>query len=336
MAGIAGNPPGRSSACEGDTMTSTVRHDGIAPAEPELRAGSVVVGISAGRDAEYERALRAAGEWAGRRAVDVLLVTGVGKPDPDDEGDDPGPRVLLAEIDRAADHLALQMDPHQRVHSAAVPDSGVAALLAASTMAGLVVLQRRRLGALTRLRAGSTTAAVAARADCPVLIVHADDPLTDPPSDRVGVVVGVDDRGHAASAIAAAFEEASFRGVCLTAVMAWTPLGSTFVPPDDSELALNQATYGVRLAEQLAGYRDRYPDVVVHPLVLAGESDHVLSEVSRHHELLVVARHTDGHGVRRNLGAVTRRIIEQARCPVLVTSASRPAAVPKHRRSAHE
>lgn len=305
-------------------MTSTVRHDGIAPAEPDLRPRPVVVGICTDRDAEYERALRAASEWAGRRDADVLLLTGVGEPGPDHAGDEPGPRFALAEIDRAAEHLALQLDPHQRIHTAAVPASGVDALVTASTSAGLVVLQRRRLGPLSRLLGGSTTAAVAARADCPVLVVHADDPVPDPPGDRAGVVVGVDDRGHAASAIAAAFDEASFRGVCLTVVLVWAPIGATFVPPDESELEVSRTTYGSRLSEQLAGYRERYPDVVVHPMVLPGETAPVLTELSRGHELLVVARHADDHGVRRNLGSVTRRIIEEAHCPVLVTAAGRP------------
>lgn len=314
-------------------MTSTVRHDGIAPEEPELRPGAVVVGIGTARDGAYAGALREASDWAGRRGVDLLLLAGVGRPDPEHPHDDEGPRVALAELAKAAEQLALERHPQQRVHTEAVPEPGLAALVAASTTAGLLVLQRRRLGPLARLRAGSTTAAVAARAACPVLVVHADDPRPDTPGTRSGVVVGVDDRGHAASALAAAFEEASFRGTCLTAVMVWAPIGATFVPPDDSELAATRTTYAVRLAEQLAGHRDRYPDVVVHPVVLPGDADLVLSELSRGHELLVVARHADAHGTRHSLGSVTRRILEEAHCPVLVTAAGRPSPVSRHRRS---
>lgn len=317
-------------------MSSALHHDGIAPAEPELRPGPVVVGISTDRDTEYERSLRAAGDWAGRRHVDVLLLAGLGREPADGGTEDPRARFALAEVDRAAEHLALQLDPNQRIHTSAVHDSGVDALLDASQTAGLLVLQRRRLGPLARFRAGSTTSAVAARAACPVLVVHTDDPLPSAPRDHVGVVVGVDDRGHAAVAIAAAFDEASFRGVCLTAVVVWTPLGPTFVPPDELELEAGRATYGAQLSEQLAGYRDRYPDVVVHQLVLAGEPEPVLADVSRGHELLVVARHTEGHGVRRNLGPVTRRILEEARCPVLVTASDRPERVSRHRRSDDE
>lgn len=315
-------------------MTGTLHHDGVAPAEPRLRPGPVVVGISTRRDTAYERSLRAAGEWAGRRNVDVKLVAGLG-PAPADAEEDAVSRFALAEIDRAADHLALQLDPNQRIHTIAVHDSGVGALVAESRSAGLVVLQRRRLGPLARLREGSTSAAVAARAECPVLIVHADDPLSEASSDFGGVVVGVDDRGHAAHAIAAAFDEASFRGVSLTAVTVWAPAGPTFVPPDDQELEVGRNAAGLQLAEQLAGYRDRYPDVVVHELALAGGAEPVLADVCEGHQLLVVARHTEGHGVRRSLGGVTRRIIEEARCPVLVTPSSRPAPVARHRSGDH-
>ncbi len=313
--------------------TRTAQHDGIAPAEPELRPGPVVVGISTAHDTEYERSLRAAGEWAGRRDVDVLLLTGVGGSGPVEPAEDPRDRFVLAEIDRAADHLALQLDPHRRIHTSAVPGSGADALVAASRTAGLLVLQRRRLGPLARWRAGSTTAAVAARAECPVLIVHADDPLSEPSGDRVGVVVGVDARGHAGRAIAAAFEEASFRGVGLTAVVVGAPLGPTVVPPDAGELEASRTGYALQLSEQLAGYRDRYPDVEVQPVVRAGETAAVLAEVSRGHELLVVSRHTDGHGVRRDLGPVTRRVLEEAHCPVLVVGADRPGHPTRHRRS---
>ena len=315
-------------------MSSTVHHDGLAPSEPDLRPGSVVVGISTAPDAGHDRSLRAAGEWAARRHVDVKLVVGLGYEPSPAHPDDPRPRSALAEIDQVADHLTLQLDLQQRIHTSVRHDSAVDALLDEAATAGLVVLQRRRLGPLARLRVGSTTALVAANADCPVLIVHADDPDPGPSGDQVGVLVGVDQRGHGGRAIAEAFEEASWRGVGLTALMVWEPIGPTLVPPDDGELETGRAGYGVQLAEQLAGYRDRYPDVAVRELVLAGQPEPVLADLSRRHELVVVARHAEGHSGRRNLGPVTRRIIEEAHCPVLVTPTSRPAQVRRHRQAA--
>ncbi|HEU5487179.1 MAG TPA: universal stress protein [Microlunatus sp.] len=313
-------------------MSHTVQHDGIAVEQPELRSGFVVVGVSTAFPA-HDRSIPAASEWAARRRADLKLVVGL---DPTDAEDDPRPRFALAEIDRVADHLALKLDPSQRIATSVSHHSAVDTLVAESSAAGLVVVQRRRMGPWARLRAGSTSGVVAARADSPVLIMHGDDPVPDPLGDRAGVLVGVDGRGHAGRAIAEAFDEASWRGVPLTAAIVWTPLESTYVPPDVTELEFGTSSTAVTLSEQLAGYRDRYPDVALHEIVLSGEPEPALVELSRDHGLLVVARHTEGRHGQRNLGSTTRRIIEEARCPVLVTPTARPASVARRRQPKHE
>ncbi|HEU4546885.1 MAG TPA: universal stress protein, partial [Microlunatus sp.] len=263
------------------------------------------------------------------------LVVGLGPGDGigADGADDRG-RIALSEIGAAADHLALQLEPAQRVHTSISERSGVDALLAASTSAGVVVLQRRRLGPLARIRGGSTSALVAARATCPVLLVHPDDPVPASDGTRPGILVGVDPRGHAAHAIAEAFAEASWRNVPLTAVLAWEAPGPTFVPPGPSETEFLHASAAAELAAQLAGHREQYPDVEVHQSVLWGRPVPVLADLSAGYELLVVARHTEGRRGRGNLGSETRRLIEEAHCSVLITPTSRPTPVARHRHSA--
>ena len=315
-------------------MSGTLHHDGIAPEEPSLRPGRVVVGISNG-DESYDRSLRAAEAWAARRRLDVELVVGLGPAHEGGPGSaDPLARFARSEIGAVADHLALKLEPAQRVHTSVSEGSGVDALLAASTGAGVVVLQRRRLGPLARIRAGSTSALVAARAACPVLIVHPDDPAPASDPTPLGILVGVDPRGHAAHAIAEAFTEASWRGVPLTAVLASEPPGPTFVPPDPSETEFLHASAAAELAEQLAGHREQYPDVELHQSVVWGRPVPVLADLSARYELLVVARHTEGRRGRRNLGSESRQLIEEALCSVLITPSSRPTPVARHRRSA--
>ena len=315
-------------------MSSTLHHDGVAPEEPNLRPGRVVAGIS-NRDESYDRSLLAAEAWAARRHLDVELVVGLG---PDDgmsaQGIDDRLRFARSEAGAAADHLALRLEPAQRVHTSISESSGVDALLAASTSAGVVVLQRRRLGPLGRIRAGSTSALVAARAACPVLIVHPDDPAPASDGARSGILVGVDPRGHAAHAIAEAFAEASWRDVPLTAVLVSEPPGPTFVAPGPSETEFLHASAAAELAEQLAGHREQYPDVEVDQSVLWGRPAPVLADLSARYELLVVARHTEGHRGKRNLGSESRRLIEEAHCSVLITPTSRPTPVARHRHSA--
>ena len=306
-------------------MTTTVHHDGIAPEEPALRTGPVVVGIG-DRVRDSDQSLRAAAEWAARRHLDVKLVMGLDPVDPfdyDAETADQRRCRTMAEVDLAAHQFALYVDLTQRVHAEISDLPAVEALLAEAETAGLIVLQRRELRPFARLRAGSTSSAVAARAHCPVLVVHADDAVHCT-SEKRGVVVGVDERGHAGRAIAEAFKEASWRGVPLTAASAWAPPIYGYAPPLDFEIRETANLAAITLAEQLAGYRDRYPDVELHQVLHCGDPVPMLIDLARQHELVVVARHSDHQRGRRNLGSVTRRVIEEAPCPVLITTTDRP------------
>ena len=310
-------------------MTSTARHDGIVPEERDLRTGPVVVGIG-DRVREHDRSLQAAAEWAARRHLDVKLVMGLDPVDPSEElgseelgeSTDQRRRAAMSEVNIAAQQFALHVDLTQHVHAMVSQRPAAEALLTESETAGLIVLQRRELRPFARLRAGSTTAVAAAQAHCPVLVVHADDTIRGTDSKR-GVLVGVDGRGHAGRAIADAFEEASWRGVPLTAALVWAPPVYSYVPPDDLEIQEFHTSAARSLAEQLAGHRDRYPDVEVQQIAYCGEPVPVLVDLARQHELLVVARHSQGHRGKRNLGSVTRRVIEEASCPVLVTPTDR-------------
>jgi nucleotide-binding universal stress UspA family protein len=137
--------------------------------------------------------------------------------------------------------------------------------------------------------------------------------------------------GHASRAIEEAFAEASSRKVALTAVYAWSPALPTYLPPGDFERTPEHQALRVALAEQLAGYRTRYPDVEVLATVVNGEPDSVLLDMAAEHELLVVARHKDRVGTHHGLGATARLVLDDAECPVLVTPSSRAASLPRHR-----
>lgn len=316
-------------------MSITDHATRVSPASSALRPGYVVVGVSNRFSAE-ERSIAAATQWAVRRRLDIKLVTGLG----------PGPRrrehaathadrlrFARAELEAAADHLRPQLDPSQHVKVSVSEESGADALVRESSMAGVVVLQRRTLGSLARITAGSTTSAVAARADCPVLIVHTDDPAPTPGESPHGVLVAVDARGHAGHAIAEAFDEASWRGAPLTAAVAWVPAAPAYVPIGREESSDLHNAVGAKVAEQLAGYRERYPDVEVNLLLAFGEPVPALGDLASEHDLLVVARHGFGRRSPGKLGATTRRLIEEASGPVLVTPSSRPVSAPRHRHS---
>ena len=184
-----------------------------------------------------------------------------------------------------------------------------------STEAQLVVVGCRGRGALGRALLGSISTGLVHHAKCPVAIIHDEDPLMPHPS-QAPVVVGVDGSPASARAVAIAFEQASFRGVDLVAVHAWSDSGLFEVPGADwSTLqALGEQTLG----EQLAGWQERYPDVLVRRVVVADRAAHQLLEQAESAQLLVVGSHGRGGLTGALLGSVSTAVVHAARMPVIV------------------
>lgn len=111
-----------------------------------------------------------------------------------------------------------------------VSGPSVPALVELSTEAQLIVVGCRGRGALARGLLGSISTGLVHHSHCPVAIIHDEDPLMPHPS-QAPVVVGVDGSPASSKAIAIAFEEASFRGVELVAVHAWSDNKGVFEFP---------------------------------------------------------------------------------------------------------
>jgi nucleotide-binding universal stress UspA family protein len=186
-------------------------------------------------------------------------------------------------------------------------------LAAASEHASLVVVGGRGVGGLAGLVLGSTTAALVAQAACPVVVVPAD------PSARTreprSVVVGVAGRGDE-EVLAFAFDEASARGGELVAVHAWQDvvLETAFRPVgplvDWDGVAADEERV---LAEALAGWREKEPEVAVREVVVREKTARALVEASLTAELLVIGRRPG-----RFLGSTVHGALHRAACPVAV------------------
>jgi nucleotide-binding universal stress UspA family protein len=201
------------------------------------------------------------------------------------------------------------------VHGEVVTGTAAAVLRECSRTAALVVIGDRGLGGLTGLLIGSVAVELAAHASGPVLVARA---AADPAAP---VLLGVDGSPANEPAVGFAFEEAALRGVPLVAVHAWTHPVTTY-PGDMLPLVYDVPAVETEearvLAEALAGWSDKYPDVEVRQRLVRRGSRRALIEASRRAQLAVVG--TRGHGGFAGLllGSVSQALLHHAACPVAV------------------
>lgn len=213
----------------------------------------------------------------------------------------------------------IRSDAHVEVSTEMVSGSAVPALADLSTRAQLIVVGCRGRGALARGLLGSISTGLAHHAHCPVAIIHDEDPLMPHPS-MAPVVVGVDGSPASEHALAIAFEQASFRGVDLVAVHAWSDSGVFEFPGADWSTL--QAMGEETLSERLSGWQERYPDVLVRRVVVVDKPAHQLLEQAESAQLLVVGSHGRGGFAGMLLGSVSTSVVHAARMPVIVARGS--------------
>ncbi|GLZ35355.1 universal stress protein [Lentzea sp. NBRC 105346] len=220
----------------------------------------------------------------------------------------------LAEARAAARAAA----PDIEITTSVVFSGAVGLLVEESRSARLMVIGSQGLGNVTGLIVGSTALALASHGKCP-LVVYRGTPVPDGP-----VVVGVDGSPTSEAAVAFAFEAASMRGADLTAIMSWQDfmVDSQY---NVSRLALDWAQVEEDerrlLAQRLAGWQEKYPDVTVHRIVLRDRPVRALMRYAAEALLLVVGSHGRGGFAGMLLGSTSQALVYHSPCPLAIVRA---------------
>ncbi|HLT10136.1 MAG TPA: universal stress protein [Micromonosporaceae bacterium] len=215
------------------------------------------------------------------------------------------PESVRAELAATAERL-LKRHPGLTVSTHVLAGAAGQVLVSASAEASLLVIGGRGVGGLAGLLARAVAPHVASRAQCPVLVVRADQSTA---SSTGAVVVGVDGSEGSRNAFELACRWALRRDAPLQAVHATggTPDGNT-VQPDPPWLT-----------EWVSQARRRWPGLSVTARTVAGPAADVLVGESRSARLVVVGSRSRGELASLMLGSVGHDLIRRGQCPVVVS-----------------
>jgi nucleotide-binding universal stress UspA family protein len=234
-------------------------------------------------------------------------------------------RILAHAADRAR-----RAAPGLDVSTSLPVRAPAAALIEASHDAALVVVGHRGLGGFAGLLLGSVGVQTAAHAACPVVVVRGSYPgeTSDNGRGRPGpaghVVVGVDGSDLSSLAVDFAFAHAALHGLGVVAVHAYR--GPTVTAPDQPRIAAYdiddlQEDHTRLLADALAGYRDKYPDVPVQEKIVPGRSAAALVAESNSAALTVVGSRGRGGFSGLLLGSTSQSALHHACSPIAIVRA---------------
>jgi nucleotide-binding universal stress UspA family protein len=191
----------------------------------------------------------------------------------------------------------------------------VPTLVDMSKDAHMVVVGARGLGAVRSVLLGSVSTGLIHHAHCPVAVIHHE--ASSASRDvHAPVLLGSDGSPASELATAIAFEEASLRGTRLVALHVWRDAEMAHI--SSMEEGALQSAAEETLAERLAGWRERYPDVSVTRIVEYDRPATHLLDRSEFAQLVVVGSHGRGGFTGTLLGSVSTAVAHAARTPVIV------------------
>ncbi|MEC3957925.1 universal stress protein [Nocardia sp. CDC153] len=291
-----------------------------------LVSAGVVVGVDGSPGSDI--AVRWAAGFAQRRGRDLQIVHGL---DLIGAAGRVGPHsAITPEIIDAVKSKGQAVIRHARkIVQFEYPQVRVTAHLFQDAAGGLLIDLAARayavvLGATgnagTLVHLGSTLLSVTAHAPGAVIVVRPEGQDSTAVRDSGPVVVGVDGSSISEPAIAAAFAEASERGADLVAVHVWSDWSAGKFAGDHPTPMLDdvETVEESVLAERLAGWQEKYPDVKVVRRVYLSSPAAQLREWSQAAQLVVVGNRGRGGFLGMVLGSTAHSLVQHAHCPVMV------------------
>lgn len=295
-----------------------------------IRHPRVVVGLDGSPESMV------AGRWAAaeaaRRHLSLHLVSAYSTPmsvasgyAPPPECSDGQPVTVRDTISEAAKVLGESL-PGLEITTEVVHSEPRRVLVQASGDAVLTVVGNHAGGRLAEVLLGSVALHVSSHGQSPVAVIP---PQAAPESDGP-VLVGVDETGNAKAAIGYAFDEAAVRGARLDAVLVQDDSAAYgFAAAGVPLTAIDDGEEHAVLAEQLAGYREKYPDVVVQQIVVRGHPADALHRYAKSlptaPQMIVLGSHGRGGVAGLMLGSTGQSLITRAAWPVLIVRDVRPS-----------
>ncbi len=271
----------------------------------------VVVGIDGSRSA-LDAALWAVDE-AVSQDIPLRLVYAI-DPDLSASGDTEDAARQLATAETAVRYAIAAVestDKPVKIEAEILQAPPVRALIDASRWATMLCLGDRGSDPSGYGQLGSTAAAVAPSADCPVTIVRA----YDPRPGRGWVIAEADGSPASTTVLQRALDEAQLREAPLRVLTSW-PSRFTDVH-DNRSVAAGNRHAKAQLDRQLAEWKKRYPDLDVESVVLHGNTLNYLTEYADWIQLLVVG-HERARGIKDLVGPPGYASLHEAGCSVLI------------------
>lgn len=288
----------------------------------------IVVGVDESTAAT--EAARWAADEADRRNCELRVIHAfslpaiAGEPGYNSYPDDLRP-VLQEEWQSLLDRVATDLrdrHPKLKIVTKVLYDLAPSALRSESVDALLTVVGSGNSSRIYGVLLGSVALAVASANPVPVAVVHPGDGerATGP------VVVGIDGSPISDAAVAFAFHAASLRGAELVAVHVWHDIivpGSHRLQNVLIDPARIEQEERALLAERVAGWAEKYPDVSAQHVLAKGRAVPGLLEYAKPAQLVVVGSHGHGGFTGMLLGSTSHSLIIHSACPVVVV---RPGA----------